>query len=102
MHLVQLLLPLYDNVGRPLPAERFAGVRQTLVERFGGLTTYTRAPAKGLWADDQDHVVRDDLVVYEVMVPTLERDWWAAYRAALERQWGQQELVVRAQPIERL
>ena len=102
MHLVQLLLPVYDNSGRPFPAERFTAVRDELAERFGGLTAYTRAPAEGLWSNDGGRPTRDDIVVYEVMVDEVDRSWWRDFRARLERQFEQQELVVRAQPVERL
>jgi len=101
MHLVQLLLPLYAADGRELPRERFDQVRRELVDRFGGLTAYSRAPAKGLW-DEGERVVRDDVVVYEVMVDTLDRGWWQAYRQALEERLQQEELVVRCWPLERL
>ena len=102
MFLVQLLLPLYDNGGQPLARATFDRVRAELVERFGGLTAYSRAPARGLWQEAEDSVVHDDLVVYEVMCEALDRPWWARYRAALEQRLGQRELVVRAQPMERL
>jgi hypothetical protein len=102
MHLVQLLLPLYDNAGGKLAPELFAQVREELVQRFGGLTAYTRAPASGLWAEDGAHVERDDIVVYEVMVDALDRGWWAQYRRTLEQRFGQDEIVIRAQAIERL
>jgi hypothetical protein len=102
MHLVQLLLPLYGDDGARLPQDVFDTVRAELVERFGGLTAYTRAPAKGLWVDEKDRVDHDDIVVYEVMVPKLERDWWASYRQALARRFRQKELVVRAQGVELL
>jgi hypothetical protein len=36
MHLVELLLPLNDNGGRPFGFEKYAVVRQHLIERFGG------------------------------------------------------------------
>lgn len=101
MHLVQLLLPLYAQDGERLPQDLFAAVRQDMVDRFGGLTAYSRAPAKGLWAD-QGGIDRDDIVVYEVMVEQLERDWWAAYRQELTARFRQKELVVRAQPVELL
>ena len=42
MHLVEILLPLNDNNGRPFAAEKYAAVRQHLTERFGGLTAFTR------------------------------------------------------------
>lgn len=101
MHLVQILLPLAAADGARLPQALFAAVRQELVDRFGGLTAYTRAPAKGLWEDDGG-VERDDIVVYEVMVQELDRDWWAGYRAQLCSRFRQRELVVRAQLLELL
>jgi hypothetical protein len=102
MHLIQLLLPLYDNAGQPFPRSLYGGVREELVARFGGLTTYSRAPAKGLWKEDGESVQRDDIVVHEVMAEAVDRAWWAAYRGQLEAPFQQEELVVRAQPIELL
>lgn len=101
MHLVQILLPLTTPDGTRLPQALFDAVRQELVERFGGLTAYTRAPARGLW-DDGGGVERDDIVVYEVMVELLDRAWWAGYREDLARRFGQKEMILRAQSIELL
>jgi len=100
MHLIQIILPLYDNDGEPIPRELFREVRQQLVDRFGGVTAFTRAPAEGLWQDGA-RVQRDDVLLYEVMVESLDRDWWTAYRQQLEERFRQQELVVRAHRIER-
>ena len=91
MHLVQLLLPRYDET-----------VARELTERFGGMTAYARAPAKGKWQPAPGETVQDDIVVYEVMVESLDRAWWAQYRSRLERRFDQEELVVRAHGIERL
>ena len=102
MYLVQLLLPLYDNGGRGFSAEHYAAVRRELTERFGGLTAYTRAPAQGLWAEDDGPPKRDDIVVYEVMTEQLDRAWWREYRKLLEGRFDQEELVVRSQEVERL
>src|SRR5215213_2962887 len=102
MHLIQLLLPVYDNDGRPFAAAMYGSVRATLTERFGGLTAYTRAPAEGLWKEGSGAPTRDEVVVYEVMVETLDKNWWNEYRAQLERAFAQEELVVRAHLIERL
>ena len=49
MHLVQILLPVYDNEGNELPQVEFRRVRSELSHRFGGLTAFTRAPAEGIW-----------------------------------------------------
>ena len=99
MHLVQLLLPLYDNTGKRLAKELYSQVRDELVERFGGMTGYTRAPVSGLWQGSEGRTVRDDLIVYEVMVETIDERWWREYRATLEKRFQQESLVVRAYEI---
>lgn len=103
MHLIQLLLPLYDNDGRETPKSELRRVADELTERFGGLTVHSRAPAEGLWEEPSDgERVRDDVVIYEVMVEALDVEWWRAYRESLERRLRQEELVVRASEIRRI
>jgi len=99
MYLVQLLLPLYDNDQRALPKALFRSVSEELIEQFGGLTTYSRAPASGYWLEDGDNPVHDESVVYEVMTEALDRKWWAEYRAELECRFRQKTLVVRAHSL---
>jgi hypothetical protein len=99
MHLVQLLLPLYDNAGAQFPKALYQLVRTELVERFGGLTAYAQAPISGLWQDQEDSVVRDDLIIYEVMTDDLDAAWWSQYRATLEQRFRQDQLVIRAHPV---
>jgi hypothetical protein len=102
MHLVQLLLPLRDNEGHAFSREQMDAVRRHLTETFGGVTAYLRAPAKGAWKDDEGDVARDDVVIVEVMADELDRGWWADYRRALEADFRQDEIVIRATPMERL
>ena len=101
MHLVEILLPLRDNDGQPFGHALLAEVREALVERFGGLTAFTRSPAEGLW-DEGCGRSRDEIVVLEVMAETLDRDWWRKYRTSLERRFRQDEVVIRASEVERL
>lgn len=101
MHLVELFLPLSGNDGKRLEPALYERVRHQLTERFGGMTSFGRSPAKGTFKD-QGSVVRDDIVVYEVMVEDMDREWWGDYRKRLERLFGQDEIVIRAAPIERL
>ena len=100
--LVQLLLPLYDNSGCRVPYERFTELRDELTERFGGVTAFLSAPARGSWKQDDGQIDRDEVVMCEVMVDPLERAWWVEYRKTLEGRFGQRELVVRALPAERI
>jgi hypothetical protein len=102
MHLVQILLPLYDNDEQPFGREPFDRVRAELTDRFGGVTLYMRAPASGAWKEDGGHVEHDQIVIVEVMDDALDRPWWAAYGQTLQARFRQDELVVRALPAERL
>ncbi len=102
MHLVQILLPIHDNVGEPFPREQYGWVRKELTERFGGLTVYTRAPAEGSWKPNGNHTSLDDIVVFEVMARELEALWWADYRKELETRFRQDVIVIRAQQTQLL
>jgi hypothetical protein len=98
MHLIQILLPLYDNAGNTFDQELFGKVRRELTERFGGLTAFTRAPAQGLW-NDEGQTKRDDIVVFEVMADELDADWWRGYRKILEKEFRQDTIIIRAQTV---
>lgn len=98
-YLIQILLPLYDNAGNRFPEEAYTEVRSDLTDRFGGLTAYSRSPAEGLWARGVQTKI-DDIVVFEVMVQALDRDWWRDYKQQLERLFRQDKLVLRAQSYE--
>jgi hypothetical protein len=102
VHLIEILLPLADNEGRPFPAELHAAVRDELVEHFGGVTAFTRSPAEGLWKEGGGEPDRDEIVILEVMADWLDRGWWRGYRAGLESRFRQDVIVVRAREVELL
>lgn len=93
--LVQILLPLHDDGGQPLPPDSLLRVRQELTRLFGSLSAYSRTPTDG-----RDVGLDDDVVVYEVVADRLESGWWHAYRSELERRFHQRHIVVRAQAVE--
>lgn len=101
MHLVQILLPVADNDGARFPPAQFAALRQEFTDRFGGVTVFARSPAEGFWAGGEAPA-HDDIVIFEVMDRGFDRAWWRARRKVLEREFRQEEVVVRAQEIERL
>ena len=102
MHLIQILLPLFDNEGHAFPHGIFHNIRDELVARFSGLTAFTRAPAEGLWAPGDDEAWRDDIVVFEVMTEKIDKTWWAEYRRRLEKQLRQEAIIIRMHKIELL
>ena len=101
MYLIQILIPLADNSGVPFSAETLQGIRLELSERFGGLTAYTRAPAKGIWTSGAIEQT-DDIVIVEVMTGDIEEDWWRGFRLRLEQLLRQKQLVIRVQDIKLL
>ncbi|QDW66030.1 hypothetical protein [Luteimonas granuli] len=102
MHLVEIFLPLRDHAGTAFPKTLYDTVRTELADLHGGVTAFTRAPATGLWEDDEGDVQRDDVVLFEVMVDNVDHAWWRGYREALESRFRQDEVLVRATAVERL
>jgi hypothetical protein len=96
-YLVQILLPTGYNDGTPIADEAIEAVKDQLVSQFGGVTAFTRSPAKGVWAPQGGTEVHDDVVVVEVMTDALDESWWREFREQLERNLKQQSIVVRAQ-----
>jgi hypothetical protein len=96
-YLIQILVPLYDNDGHEFEALDYVRLRGELADRFGGVTAYTRAPARGVWKHDSTgETQRDDIVIFEVMTDRLDRAWWAGFRKHLEAHFRQDTVIVRA------
>ena len=65
------------------------------------MTSFVRAPGQGLW-DSGGDVERDNIAVIEVMTDEIDPPFWQAFRRKLERELAQQEIVIRAQQVNRL
>lgn len=98
MYLVEILLPLNDNEGRPFDSEKFSTLREILTERFGGLTAFTRSPAQGTTRKGHK-TVRDEIIVFEILTETLDESWWTSYRRRLETDFQQDKIIVRASAV---
>ena len=102
MYLIQIFLPLYNNTGKRFPKKNYIQVRRTLLERFGGLTVYSRAPASGLWEKKAGETIHDEMIIFEVMTKKRSTSWWRTYRDTLEKRFEQDQVIVRAQTIQLL
>ena len=100
MHLVQGLLPLFDNSGHRFEEADYLAVKARFTEKFGGVTVYIRSPAEGAWEGPSGAKSHDEIVIFEVMTSRLERAWWRRMRADLARTFRQEQLVIRTHPIE--
>ena len=99
-HLIQILLPTHMRDGAAIASEQLARVRLELTERFGGVTAYSRSPATGLWLNENERIERDQVIMVEVVVEDLDREWWASYRKQLEERFGQEVIHARALALE--
>jgi len=99
MQLIEIFLPLYDNDGNAFDPGLYRRIREELAEKFGGITAHTRAPAQGEMREGAQ-VARDDIVIYEVMVDSMDRAWWTAYRTDLEKTFAQDRILLRATQVE--
>jgi hypothetical protein len=94
MHLVELFVPMNARSGD------IEELMETLARRFGGATAHIRSPADGFWHGKA--LEREPIGIIEVMTPELDRDWWRALRADLERRFDQEEILIRATPCEKI
>jgi hypothetical protein len=101
VYLIQILLPLEDDKGARFTPGQYDHLAQHLTDRFGGVTSFTRSPAEGRWKQGAK-TAHDDIVVMEVMIDELDRVWWSNLRKRLAKEFRQEEIVIRCQPIERL
>lgn len=102
MYLVQMLLPARSGAAGAAADEAVARTRAELVEAFGGLTAYQRAPAHGMWMAPEGELQRDDVVMVEVVTPHFDRAWWREYAETLRTRFRQQAIHIRAMPVELL
>jgi hypothetical protein len=91
MHLIQILLPLYDPQGELVPRPRFETLARLLTDRFGGVTSYTGAPAEGRWKAGEV-TERDTVVMLEVMTDSIDGTWWRQLREQLQNDSGRRTL----------
>ena len=95
MYLIQLLLPLKAGSDATI-----AQTRDELVDIYDGVTAYVRSPARGAWIAPGGQEERDDVVMVEVLVPAVDREWWRAYRDTLATRFGEKDIHIRVLPAE--
>lgn len=93
-HLVQILLPLITGDGQKLEKPWFDSLIRQLADRFGGATSFARAPGEGLW-DSGERSEKDQIAVVEIMTETMDEAFWLQLKARLEKDLAQDEIVIR-------
>jgi hypothetical protein len=57
------------------------------------------SPAEGLWQQGAT-IEKDRILIIEVMVNELDEAWWKDYRGRLEREFEQDEVLIRVTPCQ--
>ncbi len=96
MHLIQIFLPLYDNNKQPFDPSLYEKLRTGLKEEFGGVSFFRNAPVEGLWKDETGKTNYDELIIAEVMISELNKDWWQQFKERLEQLFKQEEILIRS------
>ena len=99
MVLIQMLLPTRSSEGATFPDELLRRTRKELIEKFGGLTAYTRAPATGVWTSPEGDVEEDSVVMIEVLSEEFDTAWWRACAETLRARFDQETIHIRANEV---
>jgi hypothetical protein len=83
--------PTRSAEGTTFADELLRQTREELVERFGGLTAYTRS-ATGVWTSPHGDIKEDRVVMIEVLSGRFVKDWWRSYAATLKKRFRQETM----------
>lgn len=97
--LIQIYLPLTEADGKPFPEKFYQTIKEELTEKFGGLTIYSRSPATGLWKENEDKTVSDEILIFEIMTFGLEEPFWTSYKKKLIKKFRQEEILIRCSTV---
>jgi len=102
MQLVQIFLPLYDNNKQEFDRSLYDDLRTLLKDQFGGVTFYRNTPTEGLWKDETGKTNFDELIIVEVMITEVHKEWWQQFSQRLEQVFDQEEILIRSIVFEKL
>lgn len=98
----EIYLPLKFNDGSQVPDDLFDRVRDQLISKFGGFTTWPpSAPAEGWWKSGE-MLYRDDIVIYRVTLGEEEDAFFKQYKLELAALFKQEAIwieKVEASPL---
>ncbi len=96
MQLIQIFLPLYDNNKQRFDRSLYDDLRTQLKDQFGGVTFYRYTPAEGVWKDETGKTNFDELIIAEVMIANINKEWWQQFKKLLEEIFKQEEILIRS------
>ncbi len=101
MFLVEIFIPRSVLEAEP-NRKQVEQLKVEFTNKFGGVTSYLRASADGLWVNGEGKIERDEIGVLEVMVEKIDKDWWRQLRKRLEMDMKQEQILIRSRAVELL
>lgn len=92
---VELFIPLINQQNNTSIHKKYNQLRIQLLSKFGGLTIYKRTPVEGLWNDENEKTVQDDIMIYEIMIQQVDLNYWKDLKRSLEKSLNQEEIIIR-------
>lgn len=99
MKCIELFIPLFNKNGKAFAKKKYKWLRVLLTDKFGGLTIYARAPAEGFWQEKAERTVNDKMIIYEVLVPAIDKVFWQELKLNLLKKFAQDEILIRVTDI---
>lgn len=65
-----------DNNGQRFAGNWYMIISRELNDQFNGVTIYQQAPVTGLWKEEEQKTVKDELIIYEVMADQMDLVYW--------------------------
>ena len=99
---IEVLLPLFDNDGKPIEESKFLETSKELAAKFRGCTALT--PAEGLWMN-KDSVTSEDVNSgFYVVAPYIEDsiNYFESYKDTLKYRFRQEEIFVTYYPVKNM
>jgi len=96
----EILLPLTHNDGQPVSGELHEQIRESLVQRFKGLTFWPQS-VRGMWVYKGARYDEElALVVVDVADTKPNRQFFAKLKATLLRKFEQIEIYIVSYPVD--
>jgi hypothetical protein len=97
--LIELFLPVYDQLGNAFAHKHYTAVRKKLEEKFVHVTSYSRVPATVMSDHGKENLPAQAFIVYEIMAADLDSTFWSKYKTTLVKTFGQDDVMIRCTAI---
>jgi inorganic pyrophosphatase len=97
--LIELFLPVCDQLGNEFPHKHYTAVQKKLEEKFVHVTRYSRVPATVTSDHGKENLPAQAFIVYEIMAADLDSTFWSKYKTTLVKTFGQEDLIIRCTTI---